>query len=165
MAWARMAEHTFHFLATDIQGTERLGAALAKVLPDGTTVCLTGTLGAGKTRLVQAIASACGVNRCDVVSPTFVLCQHYSAARKFNHLDAYRINDDDEFLELGVDEMYASDGITFVEWGELVKDCLPEDRVEIRVEVIGETGRRFHVTSLGEVAPHLCQQLEDLLAD
>ena len=45
----------FTFLATNESDTQRLGAALAKVLPPGTTVALIGTLGAGKTRLVQAL--------------------------------------------------------------------------------------------------------------
>lgn len=155
-----MASSTFHFQVNDLEGTDRFGAALAAFLPDGATVCLTGTLGAGKTRLVQAIAAACGVNRTDVVSPTFVLCQHYSAKRQFNHLDAYRINDDDEFLELGVDEMFASNGITIIEWGERVRDCLPSDRVDIRIEVCGNTERKFHVAVLGEFSPELCEQLQ-----
>ena len=59
----------------------RLGAALAEVLPDGTTVALCGTLGAGKTRLVQAIAEAVGVDRRNVTSPTFVLIQEYHGRR------------------------------------------------------------------------------------
>ncbi len=158
-----MTTNTFTFQAANLDDTDRFGAALAKLLPDGTTVCLSGTLGAGKTRLVQAIAAACGIDRTDVVSPTFVLCQHYSAARRFNHLDAYRICDDDEFLELGVDEMFASDAITLVEWGKRVRDCLPLDRVEIQIEVLGETQREFQLTVMGEVSPSLCEELQSEL--
>ncbi|MEO8497321.1 MAG: tRNA (adenosine(37)-N6)-threonylcarbamoyltransferase complex ATPase subunit type 1 TsaE [Planctomycetota bacterium] len=158
-----MAANTFTFRAASLDDTDRFGAALAKLLPDGTTVCLSGTLGAGKTRLVQAIAAACGIDRTDVVSPTFVLCQHYSAARRFNHLDAYRIRDDDEFLELGVDEMFASDGITLVEWGERVRDCLPPDRVEIQIHVLGDTEREFCLSVVGDVAPRLCEELQRLV--
>lgn len=160
-----MAANTFTFRATGLDDTDRFGAALAELLPDGTTVCLSGTLGAGKTRLVQAIAAACGINRADVVSPTFVLCQHYSATRRFNHLDAYRIRDDDEFLELGVDEMFASDGITLVEWGERVRDCLPPDRVDIRIEVLGDTERLFCLTSRGDCSPELCARLQRRLGE
>ena len=71
----------FVFEAADEAGTERFGAALATTLPAGTTIALCGTLGAGKTRLVQAIAAACGVPREEVVSPTFVLCQQYCGTR------------------------------------------------------------------------------------
>ncbi|MDA1049400.1 MAG: tRNA (adenosine(37)-N6)-threonylcarbamoyltransferase complex ATPase subunit type 1 TsaE [Planctomycetota bacterium] len=155
-----MTASTFTFRATSLDDTDRFGEALARLLPNGITVCLSGTLGAGKTRLVQAIAAACGVNRADVVSPTFVLCQHYSASRQFDHLDAYRIRDDDEFLELGVDEMFASDGITLVEWGERFRNCLPLDRVEIQIQVLGDTEREFRVTSIGDVAPQLCAELQ-----
>ena len=84
------------FDATDETATERFGSSLAAILPPGTTVALCGTLGAGKTRLVQAIAVAYGVPREQVVSPTFVLCQQYHGAREINHLDAYRIRDEDE---------------------------------------------------------------------
>jgi tRNA threonylcarbamoyladenosine biosynthesis protein TsaE len=160
-----MSANTFTFRAAGLEDTDRFGAALAQFLPDGTTVCLSGTLGAGKTRLVQAIAAACGVNRADVVSPTFVLCQHYSAARTLNHLDAYRIRDDDEFLEIGVDEMFAGDGITLVEWGERVRDCLPPDRVDIQIEVLGDSERSFGVTVKGDCSPALCEQLRGCLGD
>lgn len=156
-----MATSTFTFRAASLDDTDRFGAALAKFLPDGTTVCLSGTLGAGKTRLVQAIAAACGIDRADVVSPTFVLCQHYLGTRQFNHLDAYRIRDDDEFLELGVDEMFASDGITLVEWGKRVRDCLPPDRVEIQIEVLGETEREFRLALVGDTSPNLSRELQN----
>src|SRR5262245_39032142 len=96
----------FVFEAADEGATECLGAALAAALPAGVTVALCGTLGAGKTRLVQAIAAACGVPRDEVVSPTFVLCQQYHGSREINHLDAYRIADEDEFRELGVEELF-----------------------------------------------------------
>ena len=158
-----MAANTFTFRAADLQDTDRFGAALAQLLPDGTTVCLSGTLGAGKTRLVQAIAAACGVNRADVVSPTFVLCQQYSATRRINHLDAYRIRDDDEFLEIGVDEMFGSDGLTLVEWGERVRVCLPPDHVDIQIYVVGQLERTFRVTPQCDAAPDLCEQLRNCL--
>ena len=160
-----MAAHTFTFRAAGLEDTDRFGAALAELLPDGTTVCLSGTLGAGKTRLVQAITAACGIHREDVVSPTFVLCQHYQATRRFYHLDAYRIHDDDEFLELGVDEMFASDAITLVEWGERVRDCLPPDRVDIQIEVRDGTQRLFALATKGDCAPDLCARLQARLGD
>ena len=129
--------------------TEWLGALLAEVLPDGTTVALCGTLGAGKTRLVQAIAAACGVPREQVVSPTFVICQTYTARRTLHHFDAYRLRDDDEFLQLGPEEYFDSDGLTLIEWGDRVVDCLPAERIELRIEVTGDTSRRFDFVARG----------------
>jgi tRNA threonylcarbamoyladenosine biosynthesis protein TsaE len=144
----------FVFDAADEQDTERLGARLAAELPPGTTVSLCGTLGAGKTRLVQAIAAACGVPRGEVVSPTFVLCQQYRGTRTINHLDAYRLHDEDEFRELGVDELFSSDAITIVEWADKVARALPDDCVQIEIEVTGPTSRRFTIRGLAEWGRH-----------
>ncbi len=139
----------FTFLANHESDTHRLGAALAQVLPPGTTVALIGTLGAGKTRLVQALAAGCGVPPETVVSPTFVLCQEYHGRRTLYHLDAYRLKDDDEFLELGPEEYFASDGITLIEWADRVIDCLPPQRLEIHIEVVGDTVRQFRLVAVG----------------
>jgi tRNA threonylcarbamoyladenosine biosynthesis protein TsaE len=153
----------FVFDAADEGDTERLGRALAACLPPGTTVALSGTLGAGKTRLVQAIAAAFGVAEGDVVSPTFVLCQKYAGTRTIYHLDAYRLADDDEFRELGPEEFFESDGLTIIEWGDKVRDCLPEERIEIDIEVTGAASRHFVVRGVGKrydgVASALSAQL------
>jgi len=140
---------TFVFDAASEADTDRFGAALAAVLPPGTTIGLYGTLGAGKTRLVQAIAAALGVSREDVVSPTFVLCQRYQGSRTIYHLDAYRLKDEDEFRELGPEEFFESDGLTIIEWADKVADCLPEERIEIQIEVTGATARRLVVSGTG----------------
>jgi tRNA threonylcarbamoyladenosine biosynthesis protein TsaE len=138
-----MKESTYECDLENEAATERLGAALAEVLPAGTVVALVGTLGAGKTRLVQAVAVALGVPRDAVTSPTFVLVNEYPQGRlPVYHFDTYRLKDDDEFLELGPDEYFESDGITFVEWADRVAGLLPTDRLEITLEVTGETSRR-----------------------
>ena len=140
---------SFTFIAENESETDRLGAALAELLPDGTTVALCGTLGAGKTRLVQAIAAGCGIATVDVVSPTFVLCQQYQGKRMLYHLDAYRLADEDEFLQLGPEEYFDSPAITLIEWADRVEDCLPPNRVEIRIEVSGHSRREFEIRSVG----------------
>ena len=142
--------------------TARLGAALAEVLPDGTTVALCGTLGAGKTQLVQAIAEAAGVNRRDVVSPTFVLIQEHHGRRTIYHIDVYRLRDDDEFRALGPEEYFESDGLVLIEWANRVRACLPADRVEIHIEVTGPESRRFEVAAIGERCAAAIGQLEGL---
>jgi tRNA threonylcarbamoyladenosine biosynthesis protein TsaE len=135
--------------AADERDTDRFGAALAAALPDGTTIALCGTLGAGKTRLVQSIAAACGVPREEVVSPTFVLCQQYHGTRTIYHLDAYRVKDEDEFRALGIEELFASDALIIIEWADRVANVLPEDHVRVDIEVTGPTARRFVVKAVG----------------
>jgi tRNA threonylcarbamoyladenosine biosynthesis protein TsaE len=140
----------FTFSAQTESDTERLGAALAEIVPDGTTVALCGTLGAGKTRLTQAIVETCGVPRENVTSPTFVLSQEYHGRRTVYHLDAYRVRNEDEFWQLGPDEYFESPGITVVEWADRVPGCLPPKRIEIHIDVTGDQSREFRVAAIGE---------------
>ena len=71
-------------------------------------------------------------------------------------MDVYRIADDDEFLNLGPEEYYESNGIIFIEWAEKVAACLPDERIEVFVEVLSETSREFKFSAIG-------QQYEDVL--
>ena len=150
------------FEASDEAATTRLGVALAGLLPDGVVVGLYGTLGAGKTRLVQEIAVACGVDRRQVVSPTFVLVREHHARRSIYHFDAYRLKDEDEFLELGPDEYFDSPGLVLIEWADKVESCLPDQRIEIHVETSGETSRRFEVIAVGDRYAEVIRELEFL---
>ena len=150
------------FEAPDEAATARLGAALAELLPDGVVVGLYGTLGAGKTRLVQEIAVACGVDRRQVVSPTFVLAHEHHARRSIYHFDAYRLKDEDEFLELGPDEYFERSGLVLIEWADKVESCLPVQRIEIHVEVGGETSRQFEVVAVGDRYAEVVRGLESL---
>jgi len=135
------------FVAPTVADTERLGTALAELLPAGAVVALIGTLGSGKTRLVQAVARACGVPDGEVRSPTFVLIGQYAGWRTIVHFDVYRLRDGDEFEQLGPDEYFDAGDLTFVEWADRVEAHLPEDRFEIRLQVAGPTSRTFHISS------------------
>ena len=153
---------TFKFHAETENDTERLGRALAKAVPHG-VVALNGPLGAGKTRLVQAAAVASGVDRHDVVSPTFVLVREYRGSRPIYHLDAYRLRDDDEFLELGADEYFGPPNLVFVEWAGRVERCLPRDRIEITIDVLGDQQRAFTVVGYGTEAADAVERLKTLV--
>jgi tRNA threonylcarbamoyladenosine biosynthesis protein TsaE len=131
--------------------TARLGRVLAQVLQPGTVVALKGDLGAGKTRLVQAIAESLGVDRQEVVSPTFVLLQEYQGEKAIYHVDAYRISNNDEFMQLGMEEYFTAGGLVFIEWADRVADCLPPNTVWIEIEVTGDTTRRFTITGLPSI--------------
>lgn len=151
----------FRYEAADERATAALGAALAEVLPEGTTVALCGTLGAGKTRLVQAIAEAVGIDRRQVLSPTFVLIQEYHGRRAIYHIDAYRLRDEDEFLSLGPEEYFEGDGLILVEWADRVRGCLPADRVEVRIEVTGPESRQIEIVSIGSKYAEAIRQLQE----
>lgn len=153
----------FTYDVVDESGTAVLGAALARVLPNGTTVALCGTLGAGKTRLVQAIAEASGVDRRNVVSPTFVLIQEHQGRRPIHHIDAYRVADEDDFDRLGPEEYFEGEGLTLVEWADRVEKCLPADRVEVHIEVTGSQSRRFEIRAVGHGYEDALEQLREAI--
>ncbi|MDX1947646.1 MAG: tRNA (adenosine(37)-N6)-threonylcarbamoyltransferase complex ATPase subunit type 1 TsaE [Pirellulaceae bacterium] len=146
--------------AADEAATERIGAALAALLPAGAVVALHGTLGAGKTRLVQAIAAASGIERAEVVSPTFVLLATYRGRRTIHHLDAYRLRDEDDFREIGGDEILASGDLVFIEWAEKIAAALPADRLDLILEVTGPTTRRICFRTSNE---HIQRCLNELV--
>jgi len=100
---------------------------------------LTGTLGAGKTTFVQAIASAAAVAITDVTSPTFTLLQSYRGQTAhgpltIHHLDAYRVRDSDEFLELGFEELLVDPhSWTIVEWADRISEVMPAETLWVRL--------------------------------
>lgn len=148
------------FESTSEIETIRLGTMLAKRLEPGTVIALNGNLGAGKTRLVQAIAAAMGVDRDEVTSPTFVLIQEYQGRLPLYHFDTYRLRDTDEFLELGADDLLYADGVCLIEWASKVREVLPGDLVQIEIEHTTETARTFHFKGQGPRAAKLVNALK-----
>ncbi len=136
---------TLTFETHSLTETQLFGARLAMALQAGDVVALVGNLGAGKTHLAQAIAGGLGVDPEIVTSPTFVLIQEYEGTLPIFHMDAYRLNDTDEFLELGADELLGADNICLIEWADRVADVLPEKQIRIEIESISETSRRILV--------------------
>ena len=113
-------------------------------------MALNGTLGAGKTHLVRAIAEGLGANPAAVNSPTFVLIQEYAGRLPIFHFDAYRLGAVREFADLGANEYFEAGGVCLVEWAEKVEPALPPEYLRIDIEVLDENRRRFKLTAMGE---------------
>ena len=134
----------------NLESTEAFGRRLAALLFPGAVVGLIGTLGAGKTHLVRAIAEGLGVrNPAAVNSPTFVLIQEYPARLPIYHFDAYRLSGSREFAELGVDEYFHGDGVCLVEWADRVPSAMPVEMLRIDIHIVDENRRRFEITASG----------------
>ncbi len=153
----------FRFTANDEADTERLGAALASALRRGDVIALHGQLGAGKTRFVQAMAGALGCEDQWINSPTFVLIQEYDGRLPVYHIDAYRLKDCDEFLEIGGEEILAGEGVCLIEWAEKVGDVLPGDHVAVSISVTGERSRCFQIRSTGARSRELVDAVRSVL--
>lgn len=145
----------------DPEETRALGEALGRRLASGDVLCLRGNLGAGKTVLAQGVAAGLGVTE-PVSSPTFNLLQQYAGRLPVYHLDAYRVADPDEMIDLGFPELWTAGGVLLIEWPERIAYALPGDRLEVHLQPTnGEARRRLTVIPHGERASALVRALAE----
>lgn len=109
-------------------------------------VVLTGNLGSGKTFFVKEFCKLVGIN--SVTSPTFALINEYNGSIKIYHFDFYRINSVNEIINIGFyDYLNDSDAIIFIEWGELFKEIIPSNHIEIIFKIENEEKRDIKLIS------------------
>lgn len=138
---------SLEIVCLDEAATRELGSQIAGVAAASDVVALVGTLGAGKTRLVQAIATAVGNPTESITSPTFVLVNEYTSGHlPVYHFDVYRLKDDDEFLELGAEEYFDGTGLTLIEWGDRVVHLLPPRASVVTIEIGPDDARHIQIT-------------------
>ena len=141
---------------TSPKETRALGYALASSLRGGDVVLLSGTLGAGKTCLVSGLAEGMRVQN-PVSSPTFTLLHTHAPQNTdglfLHHMDVYRLQDTDAFLHLGFYDLITDDAVVFIEWGCQVRDVLPDDVVEIRLEQISDDAAEDNCRHVTLLAP------------
>lgn len=115
--------------------TDRLAKEIAETLQLGDVIALYGELGAGKTFFTQKLCKHLGVTE-NVSSPSYVLMNEYSGKFPIVHLDLYRIEAEDELLELGLHDLFEN-RLTIIEWAEIAERLLPENVKKIRFEFAG----------------------------
>ena len=114
--------------------TFELGKKIGEAAKPGQVYTLNGDLGVGKTVFTQGVAAGLGITE-PVSSPTFTIVQVYEDGRlPFYHFDVYRIGDIEEMEEIGYDDYFFGEGICLIEWADLIRDILPEKRIEITIE-------------------------------
>ena len=145
--------------------SESQTAAFGKKLADragvGDVIALSGSLGSGKTVLARGFIQGYSGKAVEVTSPTFTLVHVYDdVLPPVWHLDLYRLEQQSEIEELGVDEALAT-GITIVEWPEKAGSWLPHDRLDIDLSGSGNTVKRQAIIEAG---PSWTARLEEMLA-
>ena len=149
---------TFKYHSKSPEESLELAKQLASKLKKGDVVTLTGDLGAGKTTFTKGLAKGLGVTR-NVNSPTFTILKEYEGHLPFYHMDAYRI--ENEFEELGLDGYFDGSGVTVVEWPSMIEEQLPQQRLGIVIDYVGEVERTFNFFPLGEHYIKICEELFD----
>ena len=134
------------------QDTAALGERLGKEAKPGEVYTLIGDLGVGKTVFTQGFAKGLGITE-HVNSPTFTILQIYEDGRlPFYHFDVYRIADPSEMDEIGFEDYVFGQGVSLIEWANLIEEILPERLVRVTIEKDLEKGfdyRRITVERIG----------------
>jgi tRNA threonylcarbamoyladenosine biosynthesis protein TsaE len=92
-----------------------------------------GTLAAGKTTITKGIAASLGVQE-TVTSPTFTLISEYEGKMPLYHMDVYRLDSTEDFINLGTDDMIYGKGVSVIEWSEKIMEELPSSTIIIKLE-------------------------------
>ncbi len=122
------------------EDTFLLGKKLGEQAAPSSVYCLNGDLGVGKTVFTQGFASGLGIKEA-VNSPTFTIVQQYDDGRlPFYHFDVYRIGDVSEMEEIGYEDCYYGEGVSLIEWSELITEILPESIISVTIEKDLEKG-------------------------
>lgn len=122
------------------EDTFELGKELGAKACPSSVYCLNGDLGVGKTIFTKGFAEGLGIRE-PVSSPTFTIVQQYDDGRlPLYHFDVYRIGDISEMEEIGYEDCFYGDGVSLIEWSDLIEEILPENVVDITIEKDLEKG-------------------------
>lgn len=113
--------------------TIELGRKIGRLLTKGDVIAMQGTLAAGKTTITKGIAESLGVTD-TITSPTFCLISEYSGKMPLYHMDVYRLDSGEDFINLGTDDMIYGDGVSIIEWSEKIMDELPKKTIILKLE-------------------------------
>ncbi|MBQ9512322.1 MAG: tRNA (adenosine(37)-N6)-threonylcarbamoyltransferase complex ATPase subunit type 1 TsaE [Lachnospiraceae bacterium] len=139
-------------ISNSAEETYALGVEIGETAQPGMVISLVGDLGAGKTVFTQGVAKGLGVKGI-VNSPTFTILQvHEDGRLPLYHFDVYRIMEPEELYEIGMEEYFYGEGVTIVEWADLIKEMLPLNYLHVLIEkdlVQGGDYRRIVMNVVG----------------
>ncbi len=147
----------YKYIADDESETIALAENIESEHFPGMVICLNGELGSGKTVFTKAFANALGIPD-DVTSPTFnIIKEYHNGELPLYHMDVYRL--EGNVNELGLDEYFDGDGVTIIEWADMIEDHLPKERLDINIKVTGEDTRVIVLKPHGKVYEDICEAI------
>ncbi len=131
--------------------TKEFARSLGEAASPGDVFALSGDLGVGKTVFAKGMAEGLGITE-PVSSPTFTILQEYTSGRiPFYHFYVYRVEEPEEMEETGFDDAIFGEGVSLVEWAELITDIMPEHYTQILIEKEPEKGFDYRKITLEQV--------------
>ena len=137
------------FITHSPEETIALGEKIGSKLVKGDVIAMQGTLAAGKTTITKGIAKALGINE-TITSPTFCLISEYYGKMPLYHMDVYRLDGTEDFINLGVDDMLYGDGVCIIEWSEKIMDELPKNTIILRILPQDDNSRKIEIENFNE---------------
>lgn len=116
------------------------------MLKSGDIIAMEGTLAAGKTTITKGIALGLGITE-DITSPTFTIVSEYDGRLHLYHIDVYRLDSAEDFVNIGSDEMLYGNGVSIIEWSEKIKEELPQSTITIALQVEKDNSRTINVSN------------------
>ncbi len=118
-------------------------------------ICLTGDLGSGKTTFTKGFADALGIKEV-ITSPTFtIIKEYYGGEIPLYHMDVYRLDDGPK--DINFEEYFHKEGVSIIEWADMINNVLPEERLEIKIRIIDDDTRVFIIHPIGKVYEDICE--------
>ena len=122
--------------------TVKIGKEFTARTGKGSLICLYGELGSGKTTFVKGIAQEIDIKE-EITSPTYVLLKRYEGIIPLHHIDLFRIEGRNEFIEAGLDDyLIETDGLVVIEWAGRISEILPGSRYDIEIDYLNENGSK-----------------------
>ena len=131
-------------VTSSAEETIELGKSLSEFIEAGDIMTLDGDLAAGKTTFVKGILSGLNFKR-EVTSPTFTLINEYEAKHRVIHMDCYRENNLQRWVNLGIQDYFYSDDVKIIEWPEIISALIPKDHISITLTSISEFERKIYL--------------------
>lgn len=141
----------YTFTSKNEQDTKNLAKKIASKLNTGDVIVLSGDLGSGKTKFTEGFLAYFNLEN-EISSPTFTIVNEYNTPNtNIFHFDVYRLSSEDEFYAIGGEE-YFNNGICIIEWGEIIKNALPSNYIQISFErnLENENTRKLSILPIGE---------------
>lgn len=121
------------FVTNNTEETIELGKKIGNYLRKGDIIAMQGTLAAGKTTITKGIAQSLDISE-TITSPTFCLISEYEGKMPLYHMDVYRLDNEEDFANLGTEDMIYGNGVSIIEWSEKIMNELPKKTIILKIE-------------------------------
>ena len=152
-----MTQLAYSRVTNTVSSTKQLASTLAAYVSPGDVIMLTGNLGAGKTHFVKGLAEGLGIN-IDITSPTFSIYTPYQSGRiPLLHFDLYRLDSPEQLEDIDFYGAVEDFGVSCIEWGEKCPNEMPQNYLEIVIDVIDAESREITAIARGRESRNLLQ--------